>query len=130
MRLLKRMGVSFNGWFWLNYAFCLAITLPIPLVEISVNGQFARRMSIWENYTKVFQGELTFWPFMDGRVVFYPLFTVAMHLLVCFLICFAVWCVLYPPQAPAAKETLVAAAPECDCGCTAAEDAEENDGKE
>ena len=91
MRIAARLRAVFNRWFWLNYAVCLLVTAPIPFTTITVNGEFVRRVAIWENYRSLLQGRFTAW----------PVGAVAAHLGVCFAMCFLVWLVLARPPAPA-----------------------------
>ncbi len=77
----RRSGGVFSRWFWLNYLVALLITLPVPLVNIEVNGELARRVPIYECYVGLAQGNFHKW----------NLICAAVHLGMCFAITAVVW---------------------------------------
>ncbi len=73
--------VLFNKWFALNYLLSLVVTLPIPMLHVTVNDKVAARFSVYQCYLHLFQGRYSKW----------TLFAIALHVGVCFLVTLVVW---------------------------------------
>lgn len=83
-----------SPWFWLNYAVTLAITMPVPLLTISVNGTLVRRVPVYESYLNVFQGGRSRWNF----------YVIGIHLGLCLMVSLFVWAALFRSRALAPQD--------------------------
>ncbi|MCX8063614.1 MAG: hypothetical protein N3G21_00385 [Candidatus Hydrogenedentes bacterium] len=72
-------------WFWLNYVVLLLITLPFPILEITVNGKRVRTASIFECYSALIKLKT------DPKI----LFVILLHILLTFFICIVVWTIVF-----------------------------------
>lgn len=79
------MKVFTIPWFWLNYLVLLFITLPFPILEITVNGRRVRTASIWECYSALFKMKV------DKKIIF----VLFLHIIFTFLICTIVWVLVF-----------------------------------
>lgn len=102
-KITSRIRQVLNRWFWLNYAVALLLTSPLPMINIVVNGQLARRVPVWECYADLLQGKISKW----------AVIVVALHLGMSFAICFIIWWLMMP-RPPKQAET--SPEPLCDTG--------------
>ncbi len=72
-------------WFWVNYILLLLITLPFPILEISVNGKKIRTAPIWECYYALIRFKV------DKKIIF----VLVLHILLTFFICAVVWSLVF-----------------------------------
>lgn len=84
----RRVRPLRSGWFWLNYAVALALTAPLSLLSMYVNGKLVRRIPIWEHYRDFFVGKMSRW----------DLSVVVAHLALTFVVCFVVWWLMLRPR--------------------------------
>ena len=96
--MFKRiLSVLLSRWYWLNYAVSLAVTLPVPMLTLEMNGAPVRRVPVYECYLNVLQGRQSQWNYL----------VIAIHLGLCFLITLMIWAALYRERslAPPSEET-------------------------
>lgn len=72
-------------WFWANYIFLLLVTLPFPMLEITVNGKRVRTAPIWECYYALYRLKV------DKKIIIVLL----IHIFLTFLICSVVWYLVF-----------------------------------
>jgi len=80
--LPRIFGIS---WFWVNYIALLIITLPFPMLEITVNGKKVRTASIWECYYALLRLKI------DRKIIL----VLILHIFLTLLICTIVWMLVF-----------------------------------
>lgn len=81
-------AILLNKWFLLNYLLSLLVTLPIPMLHVTVNDRVAARFSVYHCYRHLFQGEYSKW----------TLLAIGLHLAICFVVTLGVWAVVVRPK--------------------------------